>query len=71
MSKAKQMVDDAAAAGAECVKFQCHVCEDEMSQQARKVVYTWVMTLGRDWNDIGILLISMLYRSIYLFTQSI
>ncbi|MDD4319296.1 MAG: N-acetylneuraminate synthase family protein [Candidatus Peribacteraceae bacterium] len=28
--KALQMVDAAAAAGAECVKFQCHVIEDEM-----------------------------------------
>lgn len=28
--KAKRMVDDAAAAGAECVKFQTHVIEDEM-----------------------------------------
>ena len=28
--KALRMVDDAAAAGCECVKFQCHVVEDEM-----------------------------------------
>jgi N-acetylneuraminate synthase len=28
--KAKRMVDDAHAAGCECVKFQCHVIEDEM-----------------------------------------
>ena len=28
--KAVQMVDDAARAGCECVKFQCHVLEDEM-----------------------------------------
>ena len=28
--KAVQMVDDAARAGCECVKFQCHVIEDEM-----------------------------------------
>jgi sialic acid synthase SpsE len=28
--KAIQMVDDAFAAGCECVKFQCHVIEDEM-----------------------------------------
>jgi sialic acid synthase SpsE len=28
--KAVRMVDDAAAAGCECVKFQCHVIEDEM-----------------------------------------
>lgn len=28
--KAVQMVDDAAAAGCECVKFQCHVVDDEM-----------------------------------------
>ena len=28
--KAIRMVDDAAAAGCECVKFQSHVVEDEM-----------------------------------------
>jgi len=28
--KAKQMVNDAHKSGAECVKFQCHVIEDEM-----------------------------------------
>jgi sialic acid synthase SpsE len=28
--KAIQMIDDAFAAGCECVKFQCHVIEDEM-----------------------------------------
>ena len=28
--KAIRMVDDAHAAGCECVKFQCHVIEDEM-----------------------------------------
>jgi sialic acid synthase SpsE len=28
--KATRMVDDAVAAGCECVKFQCHVVEDEM-----------------------------------------
>lgn len=28
--KAVRMVDDAASAGCECVKFQCHVIEDEM-----------------------------------------
>jgi N-acetylneuraminate synthase len=30
LEKAIRMVDDAAAAGCECVKFQCHVVEDEM-----------------------------------------
>ena len=30
VQKAKQMVDDAARVGCECVKFQCHVIEDEM-----------------------------------------
>jgi sialic acid synthase SpsE len=29
-AKARQMIDDAAQAGCECVKFQCHVIEDEM-----------------------------------------
>jgi N-acetylneuraminate synthase len=30
LAKAKKMVDDAVAAGCECVKFQCHVIKDEM-----------------------------------------
>ncbi len=30
VEKALQMVDDASAAGCECVKFQSHVIEDEM-----------------------------------------
>lgn len=30
LQKALRMVDDAAAAGCECVKFQCHVVDDEM-----------------------------------------
>jgi N-acetylneuraminate synthase len=30
LDKALRMVDDAAAAGCECVKFQSHVIEDEM-----------------------------------------
>lgn len=30
VSKAKQMIDDAAVAGCECVKFQTHVIDDEM-----------------------------------------
>lgn len=38
MRKAKKMVDDAAAAGAECVKFQSHVVEDEMALVAKKIV---------------------------------
>jgi sialic acid synthase SpsE len=29
-AKARRMIDDAAVAGCECVKFQCHVIEDEM-----------------------------------------
>ena len=29
-AKARRMIDDAADAGCECVKFQCHVIEDEM-----------------------------------------
>jgi sialic acid synthase SpsE len=29
-AKARRMIDDAAQAGCECVKFQCHVIEDEM-----------------------------------------
>src|ERR1700733_1579739 len=30
IGKARRMVDDAADAGCECVKFQCHVIDDEM-----------------------------------------
>ncbi len=36
--KAKQMVKDAHNAGAECVKFQCHIVEDEMVPEAKKVI---------------------------------
>lgn len=36
--KAKRMVDDAAAAGCECVKFQCHVIDDEMIPAAGDVI---------------------------------
>ncbi len=36
--KAMRMVDDAFEAGAECVKFQCHVIEDEMIPAAKKVI---------------------------------
>ena len=32
--KARRMVEDARAAGAECVKFQCHVIDDEMIPNA-------------------------------------
>lgn len=38
MAKAHQMIDDAADAGAEVVKFQCHVLEDEMIPEAKKIV---------------------------------
>ena len=31
-TKAKKMISDAHASGAECVKFQCHVVDDEMIQ---------------------------------------
>jgi N-acetylneuraminate synthase len=37
-AKAERMVRDAHAVGCECVKFQCHVVEDEMSPQARSVI---------------------------------
>lgn len=30
VTKAKKMVDDAVEAGCECVKFQCHIIDDEM-----------------------------------------
>lgn len=38
MAKAKRMIRDAAHAGAECVKFQAHVVEDEMIPIAKKIV---------------------------------
>jgi len=38
MKKAKQMIRDAHKAGAECVKFQAHVVEDEMAQVAKKII---------------------------------
>jgi len=38
MSKAKRMVRDAEKAGAECVKFQSHVIEDEMTHEAKNVI---------------------------------
>ncbi len=36
--KALKMVEDAYMAGCECVKFQCHVIEDEMVPAARHIV---------------------------------
>ena len=36
--KAAQMIKDAHFAGAECVKFQCHIIEDEMSGHAKRVI---------------------------------
>ena len=36
--KAKRMIDDAAAAGCECVKFQSHVIDDEYVPAAGKVI---------------------------------
>ncbi len=38
LKKALQMVDDAHQAGCECVKFQCHVVEDEMIPAAKSVI---------------------------------
>jgi sialic acid synthase SpsE len=38
IEKAKRMVRDAHEAGAECVKFQSHVLEDEMTHEAKKVI---------------------------------
>lgn len=38
IDKAIQMVDDAFEVGCECVKFQCHVVEDEMIAEAQKVI---------------------------------
>lgn len=38
IEKAKQMILDAYNAGAECVKFQLHIINDEMSTVAKKVI---------------------------------
>lgn len=38
MVKARRMIRDAAKAGAECVKFQTHVVEDEMIPAAKKII---------------------------------
>ncbi|MFH1822324.1 MAG: N-acetylneuraminate synthase family protein [Patescibacteria group bacterium] len=38
INKAKQMVKDAQGAGAECIKFQCHVVEDEMVPVAKEII---------------------------------
>ncbi len=38
VAKARRMIDDAAAAGCECVKFQSHVIEDEYVPAAGKIV---------------------------------
>lgn len=38
LKKAKKMIIDAKKAGAECVKFQCHVVDDEMIPAAKKVI---------------------------------
>ncbi len=38
VKKAARMIDDAHAAGCECVKFQSHIIEDEMVPLARKVI---------------------------------
>lgn len=38
MKKAKRMILDAANVGAECVKFQCHVIDDEMTKAAQGVI---------------------------------
>lgn len=36
--KAKRMIEDARGIGAECVKFQCHIVDDEMIPLAKEVV---------------------------------
>lgn len=38
MEKAIKMIDDASNAGCECVKFQCHVIDDEMVDEAKNVI---------------------------------
>lgn len=38
IEKAITMVESAAAAGCECVKFQCHIIQDEMTSAAKDVI---------------------------------
>lgn len=38
LNKAIKMVDDAYEAGCECIKFQCHIIDDEMIPQAKSVI---------------------------------
>jgi sialic acid synthase SpsE len=38
IGKAHRMIDDVAAAGCECVKFQCHVIEDEYVAAAGQII---------------------------------
>src|SRR5262245_61217324 len=38
VAKAMRMIDDAAGAGAEIVKFQCHVIDDEMAPSSKAVI---------------------------------
>jgi len=38
LKKAKKMIRDAMDVGAECVKFQCHIIDDEMIPEAKKVI---------------------------------
>jgi len=38
INKAVKMIHDAKECGAECVKFQCHVVDDEMTPQATKII---------------------------------
>jgi len=38
LDKAINMVESASSVGCECVKFQCHVIEDEMTTEAQKVI---------------------------------
>ncbi|MCK9351785.1 MAG: N-acetylneuraminate synthase family protein [Candidatus Pacebacteria bacterium] len=38
IEKAKRMILDASQAGASCVKFQCHVIDDEMIPEAKNVI---------------------------------
>ena len=38
LKKAKKLVDEAYKAGAEIIKHQTHICEDEMSREAKKII---------------------------------
>ena len=52
--KAVQMVDDAIGASCECVKFQCHIVEDEMIPAAEYALDLRDFVRKTDWRETGL-----------------